>query len=83
MVIPHLFGPTALGHSADWDQNKIEKFLMDCGYHIVLATVDGEVIHIATKNKDEDISSYSCDNISKVFVEEIQDILLKWLLRIR
>lgn len=68
----------------DWDINLIEKFLVDCGYSIAEKTDNEDRCGYRVAFKDpKEIKDADCCNYSEVFQKEVQQILLRWLLRIR
>lgn len=60
-----------------WDEDKLEKFLKARGYTISEITVDGETYKHGTK-EGVDTKDY---DLYEIFEEEVQDIILNWLLK--
>lgn len=61
-----------------WDEDKLERFLKSRGYTISEITVDGETYKHGTK---EGVNTADFD-LYEIFENEIQDIILDWLLRL-
>ena len=65
-------------------QEKMEAFLKERGYKIIKRSSgeDGEEISTAVKSGSTSIPEGDYSNIREVFDGEVQDILLKWLLKV-
>lgn len=61
-----------------WNEDKLERFLKSRGYTISEITVDGETYKHGTK---EGVNTADFD-LYEIFENEIQDIILDWLLRL-
>lgn len=68
-----------------WDVDKIKEFLVARGYKIFkqpLKEDSGDFFEVAVKSDSLVVPSDVDSNIRSVFDREVQDILLKWLLKI-
>lgn len=64
-----------------WEDDKMMDFLKKRGYSILKRTDDnGDTYEVAIKNGEKTIPDY--DNICETFEDEVQDILINWLLKI-
>ena len=67
-----------------WNIDKIEKFLITRGYKILerYSESTGEAYKVAVKPGVSCIPSDNRSNLRNVFDEEVEDILLKWLVNL-
>lgn len=74
--------PKPLGYH--FPQDKIVEFLKERGYKIINRYSDtmGEEYPVAIKPGSSYVPGNDYSNVREVFDEEVQDILLKWLLKI-
>ena len=64
-------------------QEKMEIFLKERGYKIIKRSAgDGEEVSTAVKPGSKSIPEDGYSNIREIFDGEVQDILLKWLLKV-
>lgn len=64
-------------------QEKMEIFLKERGYKIIKRSAgDGEEVSTAVKPGSTSIPEDGYSNIREIFDGEVQDILLKWLLKV-
>lgn len=69
----------------NWPEETMINFLRKLGYIVVdgFSSLDGYPIKIAVKKGNTVIPDLEDSNVSSVFCEEIQSILLNWLLKIK
>ena len=70
----------------EWEKDKVVDFLKQNGYeiHQKKSKIDGSEFTLAYKaGVTKPIDEINITNLSKEFSRTIQDILLKWLLRIK
>ena len=66
-----------------WELDAIEDFLKKRGYKVIKRTnSSGDEIKIAIKPEDSLIPENETGNLREVFYDEVQRILLNWLLKI-
>lgn len=67
-----------------WPKDKVKEFLKERGYKILSRKNKdtGEEYEVAVKSDSGSIPNDGHENIKETFDSEIQDIILKWVLRI-
>lgn len=67
-----------------WPKDKVKEFLKERGYKILSRKNKdtGEGYEVAVKSDSGSIPNDGHENIKETFDSEIQDIILKWVLRI-
>ena len=82
MFLSLLTMPKPFGYYV-WDLETIEEFLKKRGYKIIEhKNSEGEEIKIAIKPTDSRIPDLDYSNLRDVFYEDVQKIILNWLLKI-